>query len=76
MPYASNSDLPDSVQNHLPQHAQDIYREAFNHALTEYKNPSTRRSKSESVEEIAHKVAWAAVKKKYKKGADGDWHMK
>ena len=33
MPYRSNGDLPPSVQAHLPPHAQDIYREAFNHAF-------------------------------------------
>jgi len=32
MPYPSNSDLPESVQNVLPKHAQDIYREAYNSA--------------------------------------------
>ena len=32
MPYPTNADLPASVRAHLPEHAQDIYREAFNHA--------------------------------------------
>ncbi|MFP3707037.1 ChaB family protein [Paraburkholderia sp. SIMBA_009] len=32
MPYATNDDLPASVRNHLPSHAQDIFRAAFNHA--------------------------------------------
>jgi ChaB len=32
MPYQMNSELPSSVKSHLPNHAQDIYREAFNHA--------------------------------------------
>ena len=32
MPYGVNADLPPSVRSHLPEHAQDIYREAFNHA--------------------------------------------
>ena len=36
MPYASNEDLPPSVRNHLPDHAQDIYREAFNSAWQHY----------------------------------------
>ncbi len=27
MPYRTNADLPQSVQAHLPDHAQDIYRE-------------------------------------------------
>ena len=33
MPYRANSDLPPSVRHHLPDHAQDIYRETFNHAF-------------------------------------------
>jgi cation transport regulator len=62
MPYASNDDLPASVRNHLPPHAQDIFRSAFNHAWQSYS-----RAKPASVEEIAHRVAWAAVKKRYQK---------
>jgi cation transport regulator len=61
MPYSSNSDLPPGVRNHLPAHAQDIYREAFNHALTEYAGEG---------ESAAHRVAWAAVEKKYEKRGD------
>jgi ChaB len=33
MPYPTNADLPPSVRSHLPEHAQEIYREAFNHAF-------------------------------------------
>lgn len=75
MPYAHNSDLPESVRGHLPEHAQAIYREAFNHAWDEYKHAADRRG-DESREEVAHKVAWSAVKAKYERGADGDWHAK
>jgi hypothetical protein len=32
MPYATNAALPSRVRSVLPEHAQDIYREAFNHA--------------------------------------------
>jgi cation transport regulator len=32
MPYSSNYDLPPAAQAHLPPHAEDIYREAFNYA--------------------------------------------
>lgn len=69
MPYSSNQDLPDSVKNSLPAHALDIYREAFNHAWNEYRNPAKRR-KGGSQEETAHRVAWAAVKEKYRKQGD------
>ncbi|GAB6850002.1 ChaB family protein [Paraburkholderia kururiensis] len=63
MPYASNDDLPPSVRNHLPPHAQDIYREAFNHAFAAHAGDPDH-------EEIAHRIAWAAVKRSYVK--DGD----
>ncbi len=75
MPYKSLSDLPDRVKDNLPKGAQEIYKEAFNSAHEEYKNPKKRRGK-ESQEETAHKVAWAAVKKKYEKGDDDKWHPK
>jgi hypothetical protein len=29
MPYPTNADPPSSVRSHLPEHAQDIYSEAF-----------------------------------------------
>lgn len=73
MPYKTISDLPDSVRDHVPKHAQEIYKEAFNSAWVEYADKNERRG-DESREEAAHKVAWAAVKKKYRKGGDGDWH--
>ena len=66
VPYKTNNDLPKNVTHVLPVHAQDIYREAFNHAWQEYANPAERRDDA-SREETAHKVAWSAVKKKYEK---------
>jgi cation transport regulator len=64
MPYDSRSELPDSVKDHLPEHAQDIYKEAFNNAWDQYDHDESR----------SHRVAWGAVKKEYHKGEDGDWH--
>lgn len=74
MPYRSNRELPDSVKDNLPSHAQDIYREAFNSAYEEYKDPDKRRGDA-SREEVAHKVAWSAVEEKYEK-EDGQWQAK
>ncbi|MED1862776.1 ChaB family protein [Fictibacillus nanhaiensis] len=65
MPYDSLKDLPEGVREHLPHHGQEIYKEAFNSALQEYKE-----------EETAHKVAWSAVKHKYVKTANGKWKSK
>jgi cation transport regulator len=75
MPYKQTSDLPESVTNVLPSHAQDIYKEAFNSAWDEYKRPEDRRDDADR-EEVAHKVAWSAVKKTYEKRDDGKWHPK
>lgn len=69
MPYKSTSDLPESVRDKLPAHAQEIYMEAFNSAFDEYKERG-----AEGREETAHKVAWSAVKKKYRKNENsGKW---
>ncbi len=66
MPYNDVKELPDSVRNHLPGHAQEIYRAAFNSAWEEYHHD----------EERSHRVAWAAVKDKYEKKENGDWTPK
>ena len=65
MPYRVNADLPPAVRNHLPPHAQDIYREAFNHAFAAHAHDVRQ-------EEIAHRIAWAAVKRSYEKIGD-EW---
>jgi cation transport regulator len=55
----------------LPSHAQKIYSKAHKNALKQYENPSKRRGgKRQSKEQVAHKVAWSAVKKEYKKKGD------
>ena len=74
MPYDRTSELPDSVKDNLPKHAQEIYKEADNSAWDEYKDPDDRRGDA-SREETAHKVAWAAVKKMYEK-KNGKWVKK
>jgi cation transport regulator len=65
MPYQTNDDLPVSVQSHLPPHAQDNYREAFNHAFAAHEGDPRQ-------EEASHRIAWAAVKHSYVK-IGGSW---
>ena len=65
VPYEKLADLPDSVRDNLPKHAQEIYRAAFNSAEEQY-NEEDRR----------HRVAWAAVKDKYEKDENGNWVSK
>jgi len=62
MPYANNEDLPPSIRGHLPDHAQDIFREAFNHAFAAHYGDDS----------IAFRIAWAAVKRRYEKVGD-EW---
>ncbi|MFN2200188.1 MAG: ChaB family protein [Caldilineaceae bacterium] len=75
MPYSSISELPGSVRDNLPKHAQEIYKDAFNNAWAEYADAEDRRGDA-SREETAHRVAWSAVKKKYEKNDDGRWVSK
>ena len=75
MLYNTIDELPDNVRNVLPKHAQDIYKEAFNSAYEQYDKPEERRGDA-SREEVAHRVAWSAVKTSYEKGDDGNWHPK
>jgi cation transport regulator len=63
MPYKTLKDLPESVKSNLPKHAQEIFKESFNHAWEQYVDRKDR-------EVVSFKVAWAAVKKKYKKIRD------
>ena len=65
MPYPTNDDLPAPVRSHLPPHAQDIYREAFNHAFAAPEGDLRQ-------EEASHRIAWAAVKRSYVK-IGGSW---
>lgn len=77
MPYKTISELPDSVRDNLPQHAEEIYLAAFNSAWQQYDKPSERRDNSDTREEVAHKVAWAAVKNEYEKDdMTGKWKKK
>ncbi|MCM3005063.1 ChaB family protein [Priestia koreensis] len=62
MSYTSLKDLPKSVTDHLPHHAQEIYKKAFNSATKEYDE-----------DETAHQVAWSAVEQTYYKNEDGKW---
>ena len=60
----------------LPSHAQEIYLKAHKNAIRQYTSPSKRRGgKQQSKEQVAHKVAWSAVKKEYKK-KDDKWVRK
>lgn len=76
MPYQTLRELPESVRDNLPDHAQEIYKEAFNSAWDQYADAEDRRG-DDTREETAHKVAWAAVKNVYEKDdSTGKWRKK
>lgn len=76
MPYDTLKDLPERVRDNLPQHAQEIYKEALNSAWEQYEDPDERRGAA-SREESAHKVVWSAVKNEYEKDDEsGEWRRK
>jgi len=52
----------------LYRYAQHIFKKTPDSAIEQYQDPEKRRGGSkQSAEVAAHKVAWAAVKKKYMK---------
>jgi cation transport regulator len=63
MPYRSIEDLPDSVRLHLPPHAREIYVAAFNNAWRQHEGDPDG-------EAAVHRIAWAAVKRRYHKVGD------
>ncbi len=50
MPYNKLTDLPDSVRNNLPKHAQEICRAAYNSAEEQYGEESS-----------PHRAVWSVV---------------
>jgi cation transport regulator len=65
MPYNTTDDLPESLRAHMPHHAQEIFRATFNNAWRRY-----RALSHAALEERAHRIAWGAVKRRYRKAGD------
>ncbi len=75
MPYKNTGDLPENVRQNLPGGARAIFKEAYNSAWEQYRDEAKRKDDA-GREETANKVAWSAVKKKYRKNEKGDWVRK
>ena len=75
MPYSKIQELPNSVVGVLPEHAQEIFIAAYNHAWDEYADPAKREG-GRGHEETAFAVAWGAVKQLYEKSDSGHWIKK
>ncbi len=66
MPYRKITNLPPSIQHVLPKRAQTLFLKAFNSAFHQYKGDEGR----------TFRIAWGAVKKSYRKNAQGKWVKK
>jgi cation transport regulator len=64
MPYPSIADLPPALR-HLPRHAKEIFVAAFNNAWRSHAGGNAAEQ-----ERIAHRIAWSAVKRRYRKSGD------
>ncbi len=72
MPYRTRHDLPLKLQEILPEHAQDIFVKSFNSAWEEHLKNANHPDASQ--EEVAFRIAWSAVKRKYSKDKrTGKW---
>ncbi len=73
MTFRRNTELPEAVKRCLPLPAQDIYRSAFNHTWQSCRSPEARQAMQREL--LAHKVAWAAVRRRYEPDGSG-WRPK
>jgi len=69
MPYQSVSELPPPVKDNLPTEAEKIFMKAYNSAWEQH-------GKEKDAEITCNSIAWAAVKRGYKKNAEGKWVAK
>lgn len=65
MAYNKIEELPQDIQDKLPQHAKQIFVTAFNAAQSDGMS-----------EEGATNVAWNSVRNEYEQGKDGVWQRK
>jgi cation transport regulator len=66
MPYKDVAELPDSVKNSLPKHAQVIYLAAYNNASEQYADPEKRRGAA-SLEEVPTRLPGQQLKRTIRK---------
>ncbi|MBD2664631.1 ChaB family protein [Richelia sinica FACHB-800] len=65
MSYTRISDLPEDIQERLPEHAQQMFVAAFNAAQRDGMD-----------EDSAVEVAWSSVRNEYESNSEGRWQRK
>jgi cation transport regulator len=71
MRYENKSDLPPTIRDVLPEHAQELYLQAYQKAWDEYEKGHGYLSRDGS----AHQRGWTAVQHEYVQDqGTGEWH--
>lgn len=73
MGYNGIEELPTAIRR-LPVNAQHIYQIVFNKVWDGYRDPEDNEEGSRL--ETAHKIAWSAVKRKYRMIGNSKWTRK
>ena len=66
MSYNHIEELPAALKNNLPKDAMEVYVAAYNQACSHSAQARDQRS-GVSVEDMAHRKVWGAVRDKYRK---------
>ena len=72
MRYESQSDLPPTIRDVLPERAQELYLEAYNQGWDEYDENQGYLTR----DGVAHQRGWTAVRHEYVQDqGTGLWHL-
>jgi cation transport regulator len=72
MRYGNKADLPSTIRDTLPEHAQELYLQAYLRAWDEYEEGQGYLSR----ETMAHQQGWTAVRHEYVQDqGTGKWHL-
>lgn len=72
MIYTTVTDLPQTIRNELPEHAQEIYRAAYNLTVEEHRASGQNPDEGE-LHETADQAAWMRVQMEYDRDDSGEW---
>lgn len=70
--YNTVTDLPRAIRDELPEHAQEIYRAAYNLAVEEHRASNPDPDEDE-LHGMADQAAWMRVQMEYDRDDSGAW---
>lgn len=72
MSYSTVTELPKAIRDELPEHAQEIYRAAYNLTIEEHRAADHDQDEHE-LQEMADQAAWQRVQMEYDRDDTGKW---